>query len=488
MIVIDVSARVNKIEGPLKKVTSVVEKMEKSIDKAAQAMEKLASAAAKVGAFGGNFPAVPRGPGSGGGGGRVPRAPKQPAGPTPMDQYRYINALNSASGGRIQGLRNSALQSTFTHYQRLASQGNPQAMRAVASLAPSMAKLNAPGKGVGHYAKQALMSSRFSVGGSGGPQMMPLIGRTMAMLTRMGPVGMAAATALALVAADALVAAKAIGILGGAATRMTGAQTGPATLGSLDRLAGVLGGNSAELAQRFGSNISNGTGAGAAAAAGINPYSGPYGDFDIGSKLAKYAEVVARSSSYKEAMRAAVKVGMPELAKLFYLSKEQKRDAFSRRNGYSERDIRAGVQGEYAVNRMNMAWMRLFTSMERLFGAMARWTSTMNGIAASMDRISSGEFQRDWDRMQKDPEFAAQKRWQMSQPQWNFDRIERAKSGAVDSEKRNTEALDRNTRALNRVREIQGGGSRAQGVIPRNIPGSRLGDPAYRQALEGGIG
>src|SRR5690242_6600709 len=65
MIVIDVTARVSKLEGPIKRASSLVEKMEKSIDRATKAMEKFAAAAGSA-----NQALPSTGGGGGGNGGR----------------------------------------------------------------------------------------------------------------------------------------------------------------------------------------------------------------------------------------------------------------------------------------------------------------------------------------------------------------------------------------------------------------------------------
>lgn len=473
MIVIDVTARVNKIEGPLKRVTALVDKLEKSTDRAAAAVEKLANAWAKAGAAAGsNLPAIPR-PGGGGAGNRAPALPKPPKVATPMDQYRYLNAVNTASGGRYQAQRNQALSRVFQHYQQLAMSGDPRAMRAVASLAPQMAKMNAPKKGFGHYAMQAVMSSRYGVGGSGGGGVQPLIGRSVQALGALGGAAVGAAGALAMLVTGVKVVLSSVHSIGGFVSRMSSAGTTAGSQVALDRLGALLGGNGSQMAQAFASNISGGTGAGFAARAGINPNSSPYGDFDMGSKFLRYAEYVARSQSYRDAQRKAIGVGSPELANLYYLNRENRGRLFNRRSGYGQGDMRDSVNGQASMAMLGQSFEKLMNKLAIRFApALMR---IVDWISSLVDRLTNA-----WASV---PEGVKQMFFGAS-----YSSADRANDGLRRADDEHIRALRDNTRALRDSRETQGGGGRAQGVIPRNIPGSRLGDPAYRIALEGGIG
>lgn len=475
MIVIDVTARVSKIEGPLKRVTDLVTKMEKSIDKAAQAMDRLAAAAAKAGAVNPMMPAVPSVRPSGGGTGQG-RQPKPAAGPSMLDLYRYINGLNTASGGKLQPQRNQALAHTFAHYQTLASQGNPHAMRAVSSLAPAVARMMKPPKGFRQLAMDALMTSRFGMG-AGGVSMMPLIGRTVAAISKLGPAGIAAAGGLGLLAAAIGTVVNSIMAINNSALKMAGAGTTPGTQAILDRLSGVLGGDASQMAQQFGGNISHGIGAGFAARAGIQTYSGAYGDFDVGAKFAKYANYVGNSKSYREAQQKAIGVGMPQLANMYYLSAENKKDLASRASqGYSQQDVTTSVNGAYAINKLKDSFEKLINKIAIRFGPML--IKIMDGIGNMLDWLGKA-----WDAV---PDVV--KRMMMGAAGL-------AGSGSVDStnkkmaeaDDRNIRALNENTRALKDYREIMGGGDRANSAIPKRISGMRLGDPSYRIGLEGGI-
>lgn len=470
MIVIDVTARVNKIEAPVKRVVDLVKRLEKSIDKAANAMQRLANVTASIQ----NLP-IPAAPMAGGAPRTGSRAPGQPRSASPMDFYRFMNGLNTASGGRMQSQRNAVLTRVFQHYQALAGQGDPMAMRAVHSLAPSVAKMSQRPKGFGHHAMQALMTSRVGMG-AGGMQIQPLIGRMVSALATVGPAAFAATMGLG---AFALAIAPVIGamhaIQASASSRARLGTTG-ATMGMIDRISGAVGGDAAAMAQQFGQNISSGVGAGFAAQAGINPYSGVFGDFDVGKKFAKYAKFVAMSRSYRQAQQRATAVGTPELANVYYLSADQKRDMFNRSNGYSEKDTAMAVRGAYAANRMKDAFEKLINKMMMTFAPfVSRLLTLLSGL---FERLQSM-----WDGLPKWMKYAIT-------PPVGHAFIEEGKSTAdrmYDQNEEHIKAVKDSTRAMRELRDVMGGGQRAASALPSKVSGSVINDPWYRVGLEGGV-
>lgn len=466
MIVIDVTARINKVEGPLKKVVDLVDKLERNLNKAAKAMEKLAIASAKVQApsFAGGSPGTSLA--------RAGSSGAPPKGASPMDVYRFLNGVNSASGGQFQGQRNQALLKAFQHYQSLAMGGDPSAMRAVSSLGPSVAKMMQPKKGFGQFAMSAIMSTRVGVG-AGGVQVMPLVGQTIRALSALSPAVTAVLGPLALMAAGAMAVVGAMNSIFEFSNRVAANGTTPGTQGVLDRMR-FLGGN----AQSFGQNISSGTGAAFASQAGINPYSGVYGDFDVGAKFAKYAQFVGGSKSYRQAQQRAIAVGSPGLANMYYLSDENKKDLFDRSRGSSPKDIATSVNGAYAMNKMSDAFEKFVNKLAIKFApAMIRIMTAIGNMLDWLGKV--------YDKLPQ--KFKDVINALGSSPLGNAGGVGKTNDKLADANERHIRALEDNTRALNAGRETTGGGARAQSVFPGRITGNRIGDPAYRRGLEGGI-
>lgn len=484
-IVIDVTGKINKFEGPIKRATDLVSKLEKSIDKATRAMERLADAAAKVQPPNmGNGRGGYRG-GGGGGGGTAPGL-RHPSVATPMDTFRMLNALAGKGPSPLQPARNAALGAAYKYYAGLAKQGNPIGMRALVQLAPHLHALAnpkappvpkikpppKPKKGFGGLAMQALMTSRFGVSGDGGVSFMPLIGRTVAALSSLGPAGIAAAAGLTALTAQTAVVVHAIQSIGGFATRMAQAGTTPGTQGILDRLGAMFGTSGSQMAQQFAGNISHGVGAGIAANMGINPYSGFGGDQDIGAKLAKAAYNIANSSK-ADARWKAINLGMPELANLRYLNKDNKKDLFNRGRGYSEGEMRTSVNGQYAIGKLHDSFERLMNKLAIRFAPLL--IKIMDGISNMLDNLAKA-----WDNLPEGIKKVIIGAAGLVGLDDTNDKLAKANHDQVN-------ALNANTRALNGMRETIGGGQRAQKVLPHNIQGGRLADPSYRIGLEGGI-
>lgn len=480
MIVIDVTAKVSKATAPMQKVVDIVTKLEKRIDATTAAMNRLASAAAKAGSaynpgVASSGTSRPGSPVRAGSGSNRAVAPPQA---TPLDRYRYLNAMNTASGGRYQMQRNHALMSTFRHYQGGANSGDPKAMRAIQSLAPSVAKMMAPKKGAGHFAMQALMSSRFGAGAGGGMQLMPLVGRTVQALAALGPAALGAAAGIGTMAGMIATVVNSIQSVGAFTGRMAGNATTPGTQGALDRLNGVLGGDASGMAQQFGSNIKHGVGAGWAASHGINPYSGPFGDINVGDKFLKALQVIGKAQTYAEAQRMAAMTGTPGAANYWYLSESNKRDAQSRASGYSEKDIRSAVNGQYALTKLSDAFEKLINKLAVSFAPVL--TTVIDGISKALDWLGKAwENLPAWVRLAIAP---------LSMIDTNGSKVDSANKSLQNSQEAQTRAIIANTRALKEFRETQGGGSRARGALPGKVSGARMTDPAVQAAIAGGLG
>lgn len=489
MLVIDVTARVNKVEGPLKRVVDICQKMEKSIDKAANAMNKLATAAAKVQNFApAAVSAAPGGGGGSGGGGNKTRPSKAPPQASAMDFYKFVNGLNTASGGKMQSQRNTTLARVFNHYQTLASQGDPNAMRAVNTLAPHVAKMNQKKPGLGAIAKQIAMSSRFGIG-AGGMQMMPLVGQVVAGLSKLGPYGIAAAAALAAFTSGVVAAVHAVGLISEMAGRMAGNRSSASTQGVVDRF-GMFGGAGA-----FG-NLS-GISAGFAAQAGINPNTGPFGQNNLGQNYIKGLQYVHGLKTYEQAQRYAQGIGSPELANAWFLSDKQMSYARnSSKFGLSEKETGAGVRAQFAMGQVGKSFENLIMRVFVKFAPMIeKGANTLTVVFDQLSRFLPAITQKLVEGMKWLMELW--NKWAgainkltggaAGMPYFDTKGIDSMNLDQVRAQRENTQAVRDSIRAMNGLRETMGGGQRARGAIPGKVSGMRLSDPSYRMGLEGGV-
>lgn len=479
MIVIDVTARISKIEGPLKRANDLVQKLEKSMDRLTKATEKWAAVMASV-----QVPSAGGGRSGGGGGGRATGPGlRQPSQATPMDVFRMLNALVGKGPSPLRPARDAALQKAFSYYSNLAKQGNPVGMRAVASLAPHMNSLlnpNAPPvikppkkppvvkgkKTFGQLALNALMSTRVGFG-QDGISVMPLVGRTIQALAAMGPPGIAAAAALTAVASASALVVNAMNSIAAWTTKMNAAGTTPQTQGVLDRMRflGVDPGS-------FAAAISSGDGAAFAGKFGISPYSGVWGDFDVGKKILKYAKGIAQETTLQGAQQAALAAHQPGLANIWYLSPENKKDML-KGNAYSERDMRNAVNGAYAMNKLQDAFEKFVNKVAVDYGPTLIRVAQM--LAASIGPLAT--------LLRVMPDWTKGAAYNMPDIVSPADKANKGIEGALDE---NTQAVRDNTRAVKGMRDVIGG-PRTQGVLRPGIRGEHLSDPSYREGLEGGI-
>lgn len=189
---------------------------------------------------------------------------------------------------------------------------------------------------------------------------------------------------------------------------------------------------------------------GTAAAAGINPIGGPFGDMNYSEKLRKAARFVARARSLDDARRRAAMVGSPELANTYLLRPDQQK-WMQKQGMQNEGEAKRAAQ---LMADLQIAWANFSTVFVKLA---TPFVATLSNIGRTfawlMDKI---EAFADWIRNKL-----------------GLGGNEGGKKSPLD---RNTEATDQLTRAMKDVRETLGGGPRAQGALPGKFRNGISGD------------
>lgn len=217
------------------------------------------------------------------------------------------------------------------------------------------------------------------------------------------------------------------------------------TVQRLAPFAASLGTDVGSLSGRLQSSINSGIGAGFAMQAGINPIGGPFGDNNYAGKLHQAMNFVANAPNYQEARRRAEGLGTPELANLNLMSPGNKAHlAKTGAIGVSERDLGAAQDFNYTMSSIADSFERIKNMFlaPALKGAamiLEYVANTISSIAAKIQKFFEDLFARLGIKAQRQDE--------------------------------NIRALRDNTRALNGMREVFGGGARAQGAVPSKIRG-----------------
>lgn len=325
---------------------------------------------------------------------------------------------------------------------------------------------------------QAILTSRFNIGGSGGG-VSPLIGRTLKAIgpglaklaASAGPAGLALA-GIAIVAAGAALAVAKLSetAMDGAKALKSISQGRAATGGSYRdfealRAAGSIAGTSPEsLASSISEAIQSGAGAALAQKLGISTVRGPFGDLNDAAAANKIINAIANAGSRGEADRMAAQLGDKSLAQFFDLTPAEKKLIGQGAAGApDDRSVRAArdVSAQFAILGATVERITrggLFVKIMAGVGAglelvnrfVARFESFLNAIDAVLDRIMNA---------------LGMKQGQTAQ-------------------ERNTRAVEANTQALREFGTF-GGGANAARALPSGLRGHHMGDAAVRNALGG---
>jgi len=389
-------------------------------------------------------------------------------GPTPLQQFQFLNAANRVTGGQFRQQAGQAAATGWNFYsQRFQQTGDPRALAAMNQLSGHLARQNQAGA-----LSTFIRSTRFNMGG-----VSPLVGRTMDAVSALGPrfASLAGPIGIATMAFTA-VAASAMSAkdqLQAFTSGMLEAGTSVGTYAQMQRAGSLLGGDMAGRAQQFQAAIERGGIAQyQALQAGINPLGGPFGDRDVGAKLMRALEDVARSGSLEEARRKAMNYGQADMARSFLLSDEAKRHMFSGANAPTQASLAQAEEFSFwleEAKRTGMEFVRVVGTpfLRTLSKATQFFVSLQARINAFFDSpvgrvivAGLGGIAATFGNGGKQVETAME---------------------------RNTSAIRENTRALKDTREILGGGARAQRALPTRVRGHFLNDRAYRQGLATGL-
>jgi hypothetical protein len=299
-------------------------------------------------------------------------------------------------------------------------------------------------------------------------------GGASGILAALGPLMSNPVTIAAVAVAAVAAASVAAGVISAKAisSQMSGyARAGIPGLSRANIIAGMNGlGSGADAARAFQNAIGQGgIGAAYAAQAGINPLGGPFGDMDYAKKFNKYADFVARSKTFEEARRRAEAVGMPDLANNYWLS-EKSKDELQRKR---ERPLDPKAMRD--TQEFNKEWNTFLEELEEFKrqigkGFLPVMTNFLDiggrvvgvfndlGITAQLTLGGLTAF----------VELIRQIRKMLGLS--NGDESEAKKAEEV--QKKHTKALDDHARAMNQHREVIGGGSKAQGAVPKSIRGN----------------
>lgn len=345
-----------------------------------------------------------------------------------------------------------------------------------------------------HVVMQAMMRTRFSKGIFGGIKGMPLGADILKLGGMSSPIvqaimggsgGMARlapmiaplitnpVTIAAMVAAAAVVGTTVLGfnagrVMGkyGSTIAASGGLNGSYRNASI--IAGFAGlGSGSDASRRLQESIAGGGLATSyAIKAGINPMGFPFGDMDYATKLAKYTEFVSRSQSFNEARRRAEAVGMPDLAKSYWLSDRDKREMTSiQKQRMSPRWLRDSAKFDYELARLGQGFDEFVMKAGNRFLPQAN--IAMRGLNKLID-----DFGNALDFLNNLPGLSP---WGTAD--WMVNRLGLNKGNGsseqrrLESEKRHTDAMNDHVRAIKTHIDYVGGGLRTRGAIPSNIQG-----------------
>ena len=463
--VIDITANTSRAGRSISALERTLVRLDAVLNRVAKSMNAVASASSRAGGISSM-------------GGPVRGSSQRPTGGalTHAQMYNFYRSQSLIGGG---GYRAQMLASAGGAYNAARAQflsGNFSAASGMAAWAGRISKLQGGG-GQSAVAKW-LASSRFGIG-SGGVQMMPLIGQTVGMLAKLGPHGMAAAAALAALAGGALMAKRGFDtLLGISGTKFeTGASFGEAS--RLQAIGSYLGGDINSRVNSFQDAISSGGYAASyASKAGINVVGGPFGDRNYGRKYLRYLDAVYGASSDATADRMSMAVGQRDMQRVRMLDPgTYARLKNSMNYASSPAAARAAerAKAELAMfnNELDRFASMMASSVLPVLTKLLAWinklldfalgntgASTALGLAlggpvgAKVMRDASEAYQRDRE---------------------------------AKSRQDQTMSLDANTRALKDFREVIGGGARASGSMPSKLRGDKLGSEAMRVALASGM-
>lgn len=309
--------------------------------------------------------------------------------------------------------------------------------------------------------RNAISTSRFGVGMGGHLTIMPLIGRTLAAFTKLGPAGVAISgvvAALALLTEAASHAAKTVSEF--ATVRMTTGATG-ASMAIAKAIASSMGMNlpdMAEMAQSFQGKVSSDPVA--MAFSGMRDLPGAFGQVDRMRLFNRAVDKLLKFGSDMQALKFARATGLEGMLPFRALMKNPiNRAEFGADRALTSKIFTPGFQQD--AMQFQFQLHRFIESIQELLAVISRpvmrmFTAALELATTAIKAFTSGlviifDFLR---------QFA----------------FFRNLLGPNSEEKKKNDALRENTDAMQSMtatmKGIFGGGERARGAIPRGLLGS----------------
>ena len=407
-----------------------------------------------------------------------------------MQQLNAANQASKGSGGSSGGSGGgSAAKPAQTAQQAYAAALRQQAQlnRAQAQAINSQIALNnalkrANGQNQSPFMKQlatAIFSTRVGFGPNG-ISVMPLVGQLFKLLGNLGPVGEAAAVAIAVLTAQIMFLAAAARTAIEHGTDFGRAYfSGGGTFKETQQLAGIgaatgySASDMAGMARAYNESVKNNPVAlNRAASHGYSPnYSGIYGDTDDTKRFLNALNDMLDNPNKAQARLAARGTPLENFGNLTYASK----DVQNQVKGYqsfvnSPEQLQKAADAQYKLNMTMAEFSRLMTSIGNSIlpfvnANLLIFQSGLKVLQGLFDELQIGIYNlMKWihDKLGIGPN--------PDRPKDAYDDLARLKGEQqakhAEAMDRQTQAIENNTRALNEHRQVFGGGPNGNAAIP----------------------
>jgi hypothetical protein len=438
------------------------------------------------------------GPVGGGGGGTRRAGGGSPGVLTSFQNAQVADAFSRSGYSQMAAQAVAHAKNSLAQNSSSAYSGDPAAIRQM-NAANAIIRRNTqkPAPTLASKAMSAVMTSRLGVGANG-LEIAPLIGR----LAALNPVIMAVIASMTLLSLGVKAAYSAINQSIGNRARYGAGSA------SMNATAGIVGLEGGAVAGGIRSAIEGGgMGTAYAMSLGINPLQGPLGSMDYARNASVVMRDISKSKNYDEARRKAETMGSPELASLYYLSDARKNRIGKEGPATTEETTRAMVELNAAFADLIKGGKQIisdfFAPIFELFAEISRWGelfhSTTSG--AKEGRRAIDDLMKPIRELTKwltsiREKFTMKPDEKMVVTPYGARVVKKTpEEMAADvkaAESANQEALNRNTRATDRLNDtyregMHGGGARAKQSTPWGMNGAQMGDASYQAAVASGI-
>ena len=390
-----------------------------------------------------------------------------------LQQARVASVMAKANGGDPYWKDQAARRAQMA-VQALTPQALAGDMKAVTQMnqALNIQKRNTPNSTMSKI-QDALMTSRLGMG-AGGLQIMPLVNK----LSALHPAATAAVGALTMFAAGVGKAHESaqqrfndIVTLGG----------DPGVAAGLDRDAKRIGSNGQDIASRVRAAIEGSDLAKSELSnLGINPVMGVHGNMDYAGTASEVMKKIANTKDSATRRKISENFGIPEAAKLGYLSKDLRDEVGTPGKVMSEKDQQRAADSAAFFSDwqkdMNQSINSIFEPFIAVGVEAKKEVNKVGALRFAIDQVINpiGAAKRMFDKLSG------------NEAEKEADRIEKTEKEKEKSQKDLTLATVQLTTAIKNG--INGGGVRVRSAIPGQLRSKQISDEkAYRDALRDGI-